>query len=239
MAVFWREIASFFGSLIGYLVMGVFLTLSGLFLFVFDGEFNILQSGFNDLTPFFTLAPWIFLFLIPAVTMRAISEERRGGTLELLLTHPISVGQLVTGKFLGALFLIACTLAPTLIYIYVLNTLGLPTGNIDMGSTIGSYVGLLFLAAAYCSIGLFTSSLTENQIVAFITAVLLCFLFFYGFDALAQLLPGDWSLAQLGMQAHFSSLSRGVIDTRDLLYFCVVCGVFLSATIFKIKTLKA
>lgn len=239
MAIFWREIASFFGSLIGYLVMGVFLTLSGLFLFVFDGDFNILQSGFNDLSPFFTLAPWIFLFLIPAVTMRSVSEERKGGTLELMLTHPISVGEFVMGKFLGALFLIACTLLPTFIYIYVMNSLGLPQGNIDMGSTIGSYIGLLFLAAAYSAIGIFTSSLTDNQVVAFISAVLVCFIFYYGFDALATLFPTGIDLAKLGMQSHFSSLSRGVIDTRDLIYFMVVCALFLNATMYKIKTLKA
>lgn len=238
-ALFWREIASFFGSLIGYLVMGVFLTLSGLFLFVFDGEFNLLQSGFNDLTPFFTLAPWIFLFLIPAVTMRSISEERRGGTLELLLTHPISVGQLVMGKFWGALFLIVCTLIPTLIYIYWMNTLGLPPGNTDLGSTMGSYIGLLFLAASYTAIGLFTSSLTENQIVAFISAVLVCFFFYFGLDALSNLLPEGLQNASLGMQSHFSSLSRGVIDTRDLLYFTAVSAFFLLATQFKLKTLKA
>src|SRR6476620_2432581 len=131
-----REIKSFFGSQIRYLVIGLFLLLNGLFLWVFDGEYNILQSGFADLSPFFTLAPWIFIFLIPAVTMRSFSDEKKQGTIELLLTKPLSLWQIVNGKFLGAFLLIVIALIPTLVYVYVISRLGMPEGNIDMGRTM-------------------------------------------------------------------------------------------------------
>ena len=181
-----REIKSFFGSPVGYLVIAIFLLLNGLFLWVFDGEFNILKSGFADLSPFFTLSPWILIFLIPAVTMRSFSDEKKQGTIELLFTKPLSIWQIVNGKFLGAFLLIVIAILPTLVYVYVISSLGLPEGNIDMGSTLGSYFGLLFLVAAYTSIGIFTSTLSENQIVAFLIAVFICFIFSYcflvGFD---------------------------------------------------------
>ena len=144
-----REIKSFFGSPIGYLVIALFLILNGLFLWVFQGEYNILNTGFADMTPFFTLSPWIFIFLIPAVTMRSFSDEKKQGTLELLLTKPLSIWQIVNGKFLGALLLIVMAIIPTLIYVVVIARLGMPEGNIDMGSTIGAYFGLVFLIAAY------------------------------------------------------------------------------------------
>ncbi|UMY64905.1 MULTISPECIES: gliding motility-associated ABC transporter permease subunit GldF [unclassified Flavobacterium] len=229
-ALFLREIKSFFGSPVGYLVVAVFLLLNGLFLWVFDGDFNILNSGFADLGPFFTFAPWVLIFLIPAVTMRSFSDERRQGTLELLLTKPLSVWQVVLGKFLGSLLLIVIALLPTLVYVYVLYGLALPEGNIDFGSTIGSYFGLLFLVAGYSAIGIFTSSLTDNQVVAFIASVFLCFVFYFGFANL----PGSMG-ALLGMQAHFSSMARGVIDTRDVLYFVSISLLFLAFTVHKLK----
>src|SRR3954468_21082064 len=185
-----KEIKSFFGSPIGYLVIAIFLLLNGLFLWVFDGQYNILKSGFADLTPFFTISPWILIFLIPAVTMRSFSDEKKQGTLELLLTKPLSIWEIVNGKFLGSLFLIILAIVPTFIYVKVISNLGLPEGNIDMGSTIGSYFGLLFLIAAYSAIGIFTSTLSENQIVAFIIAVFLCFFFYFGFEGLSTLIPG-------------------------------------------------
>ena len=184
-----REIKSFFGSPIGYLVIAIFLILNGLFLWVFEGDYNILNSGFADLTPFFTLAPWILIFLIPAVTMRSFSDEKKQGTLELLLTKPLSVWEIVSGKFIGATLLIVIAIVPTFIYLEAISSLGMPEGNIDMGSTLGSYFGLLFLIGAYAAIGIFTSTLSENQIVAFILAVFLCFLFFFGFEGLASVLP--------------------------------------------------
>ena len=235
-----REIKSFFGSPIGYLVIAIFLIINGLFLWVFEGEYNILNTGFADLTPFFTLAPWILIFLIPAVTMRSFSDEKKQGTLELLLTKPLSIWQIVNGKFLGALLLIVMAIIPTFIYVAVISNLGIPEGNIDMGSTIGSYFGLLFLIAAYSAIGIFTSTLSDNQIVAFIVAMFLCFFFYFGFEGLASVVPNVSSIiANLGMQDHFKSMSRGVLDTRDILYFTSVTVLFLSFTVFNLKSFKS
>lgn len=239
-ALFYREIKSFFGSPIGYLVIALFLLLNGLFLWVFEGDYNILNSGFADMTPFFTIAPWILLFLVPAVTMRSFSEEIKQGTLELLLTKPLSIWQIVTGKFLGAGFLIVLAIVPTLSYIFVISSLGMPQGTMDMGSTMGSYFGLLFLISGYTAIGIFTSSLSENQIVGFLLSVFLCFLLFFGFEGLSTLVP-DFSnkIAALGMQDHFKSMSRGVLDTRDIIYFTSIAIVFLSFTVFNLKSLKS
>jgi ABC-2 type transport system permease protein len=235
-----REIKSFFGSPIGYLVIAVFLIGNGLFLWVFEGEYNILNSGFADLSPFFTLAPWILIFLIPAVTMRSFSDEKKQGTLELLLTKPLSIWQIVNGKFLGSMLLIVMAIIPTLIYVKVISDLGMPEGNIDMGSTMGSYFGLLFLIAAYSSIGIFTSTLSENQIVAFIVSVFLCFFFYYGFESVATIVPGFQGLISgFGMQDHFKSMSRGVIDTRDVIYFVSITILFLSLTVYNLKSIKS
>jgi ABC-2 type transport system permease protein len=235
-----REIKSFFGSPIGYLVIAVFLLLNGLFLWVFEGDYNILNSGFADLSPFFTIAPWILLFLIPAVTMRSFSDEKKQGTIELLMTKPLSVWQIVNGKFLGAFFLIVIAIIPTFIYVYVISSLGMPEGNIDMGSTLGSYFGLLFLIAGYCAIGVFTSTLSENQIIAFILAVFLCFLFYFGFDGLSTFVKSvEDFIAFLGMNYHFKSMSRGVIDSRDVIYFVSITVLFLALTVHQLKSLKS
>ena len=235
-----REIKSFFGSPIGYLVIAIFLIINGLFLWVFNGDYNILNTGFADLTPFFSLSPWILIFLIPAVTMRSFSDEKKQGTLELLLTKPLSIWQIVNGKFVGALLLIVMAIIPTFIYVAVISNLGMPEGNIDMGSTIGSYFGLLFLIAAYSAVGIFTSTLSDNQIVAFIIAVFLCFFFYFGFEGLAAAVPNVSSIiASLGMQDHFKSMSRGILDTRDILYFTSITVVFLSFTVYNLKSFKS
>jgi ABC-2 type transport system permease protein len=238
-AIVIREIKSFFGSPIGYLVIGIFLLLNGLFLWVFEGDYNILNSGFADLSPFFTLAPWILIFLIPAVTMRSFSDENKLGTLELLLTKPLSIWQIVNGKFLGAFFLILIAIIPTFIYVKVISNLGMPEGNIDIGSTLGSYFGLLFLISSYTAIGVFTSTLSENQIVAFIISVFLCFFFYFGFEGLSTYLPslGNF-ISGLGMDNHFKSMSRGVLDTRDIIYFLSITIMFLSFTVYKLKSMK-
>ena len=238
-AILLREIKSFFGSPIGYLVIGLFLILNGLFLWVFQGEYNILNTGFADMSPFFTLAPWILIFLIPAVTMRSFSDEKKQGTLELLLTKPLSIWEIVNGKFLAAVVLIIMAIIPTFIYVIVISNLGMPKGNIDMGSTIGSYFGLLFLIAAYSAIGVFSSTLSDNQIVAFIIAVFVSFLLFFGFEGMANLSPSIANyIAVLGMQEHFKSMGRGVLDTRDILYFVSITILFLSFTVYKLKTVK-
>jgi ABC-2 type transport system permease protein len=234
-----REIKSFFGSPIGYLVIAVFLIGNGLFLWVFDGEYNILNSGFADLSAFFTLAPWILIFLIPAVTMRSFSDEKKQGTIELLLTKPLSVWQIVNGKFLGSVLLIIMAIIPTFIYVWVIYGLGSPEGNIDLGSTLGSYFGLMFLIAAYCAIGIFTSTISENQIIAFIVAVFLSFFFYFGFESVNVIFPSFQSyISSIGMQSHFKSMSRGVIDSRDVLYFISITILFLSFTVYNIKSIK-
>lgn len=239
-ALLLREIKSFFGSPIGYLVIAIFLLLNGLFLWVFDGDFNILNSGFADLTPFFTLAPWILIFLIPAVTMRSFSDEKKQGTIELLFTKPLSIWEIVNGKFFGAFLLILIAILPTLIYVAVISSFGSPEGNIDMGSTMGSYFGLLFLIAGYTSVGIFTSTLSDNQIVAFIIAVFVCFLFYFGFDGLASFAGGLGDFVKaLGMDYHYRSMSRGVLDTRDIIYFVSITVLFLSLTVYKLKSMKA
>ncbi|NND63937.1 MAG: gliding motility-associated ABC transporter permease subunit GldF [Flavobacteriaceae bacterium] len=232
-----KEISNFFSGPIGYLVIAIFLVINGLFLWVFSGEFNVFDAGFADLNAFFELAPWILLFLVPAVTMRSISEERKTGTLELLLTRPISLRSLVLGKFFGSFLLIVLALIPTLLYVWTISDLGNPAGNFDLGSTIGSYFGLLFLALAYTAIGVFSSSLTKSQIVAFIIAILLCFVFYYGFEGLSST-SSSFDLSYFGMKSHFNSISRGVIDTRDLIYFLSITALFLVFTFVKIKELK-
>jgi ABC-2 type transport system permease protein len=227
-----KEIASFFATITGYAVLVVFLALTSLFLWLFPGEFNLLDSGYAQLDGLFMLAPWVFLFLIPALTMRMLADERRLGTLELLLTKPLSDGQIVLGKFLAGLVLVALALLPTLIYAVTVYQLGNPTGNMDLGSVAGSYVGLFLLASAYLSIGLFASSLTDNTIVAFIGGMLGSFLLFDGLERMADLsiFQGiQLFILQLGMNEHYLSLSRGVLDSRDIFYFAGISALFLGA----------
>lgn len=238
LAILKREINSFFTSSIGYLVIGVFLIVNGLFLWVFKGNFNVFDYGFADLTAFFELAPWVLIFLIPAITMKSFSDEKRLGTLELLLIKPISHWQIVLGKFFGSFLLVVIALIPTLLYVFTVYQLGNPTGNLDIGSTLGSYFGMLFLMSTYTAIGVFASTLSENQIVAFIVAVFICFILYYGFEALANYnLLGNTSLfiSNLGLKAHFDSIGRGVIDTRDIVYFLSVTFFFLFLTQHNIK----
>ena len=235
LAILKKEINSFFASPIGYLVITIFLLLNGLFLWLFKGEFNILDYGFADLSSFFLLVPWILIFLIPAVTMRSFSDEKRQGTLELLLTKPISHKNIVLGKYFGTFILILIALLPTLLYVYTIYQLSNPVGNIDIGSIFGSYFGLLFLVASYTSIGLFASTISDNQIVAFIISVFLCFVFYIGFESIAELSSSSF-IEQLGMGLHYNSMSRGILDTRDILYFLSITLFFIILTVRGIKT---
>jgi len=238
LAILKKELNLFFASPIGYLVIAVFLLINGLFLWVFKGDFNILNAGFADLNNFFFITPWFFIFLIPAITMRTFTDEIKIGTIEILKTKPISSWQIITGKYLGVFILIILALLPTLTYVYTIIKLGNPTGNLDYGSTIGSYFGLLFIASAFSSIGLFTSTLSNNQIVAFILGVALSFFMFYGFEAFAELqIVKNLNIKNLGLHAHFNSISRGVIDTKDILYFISVTYFFLFLTKLKFDKL--
>lgn len=226
-----KEFNSFFASPIAYLVIGIFLLINGLFLFIFNDDFNLLNAGFADVTPFFYLAPWVFLFLIPAITMKSFAEEFNTGTIELLKTKPLSNWSIVMGKFCASLLLVCIAVIPTLIYVYTIFQLGNPVGNIDFGSTIGSYIGLIFLAGTYTAVGIFTSTLSKNQIVAFILGVFITFFLFYGFDAIANSFENDSLMIQkLGINEHFKSISRGVVDTRDIVYFLSLTYFFLFIT---------
>jgi ABC-2 type transport system permease protein len=230
-AILKKEFNSFFASPIAYLVIGVFLLINSLFLFIFKDDFNILNAGFADINPFFFLAPWVFLFLIPAITMKSFADEFSNGTIELLKTKPISDWQIVLGKFWASLLVVIVALITTFTYVYTVYQLGNAVGNIDFGSIIGSFIFLLFLAATYTAIGLFTSTLSKNQIVAFILGVFITFILFYGFDAISNSF-GNNSLAikKIGINEHFKSISRGVIDTRDIIYFLSVTFFFLFIT---------
>ncbi|HBR53856.1 MAG TPA: gliding motility-associated ABC transporter permease subunit GldF [Flavobacteriaceae bacterium] len=229
-----KEITSFFAGPIGYLVIAVFLIVNGLFLWVFAGDYNIFDAGFADLSAFFDLAPWILILLIPAVTMRAFSDELKMGTIELLVTKPLSLPTIVCGKYLGAVVLICIALLPTFLYIWTISSLGNPPGNWDVGSTLGSYLGLFFLVLAYTAVGVFASTLSENQVVAFIIALFLCFVLYFGFEGLASI-NANLNVAQFGLKAHFTSISRGVIDTRDIIYFVSVAALFLTFTVLKLR----
>ncbi|MUP45901.1 gliding motility-associated ABC transporter permease subunit GldF [Gramella sp. BOM4] len=241
-AILNKEIQSFFSSLTGYLVIGLFLLVSGLFLFVFSGGYNILDSGFADLKPFFSLAPWIFLFLIPAISMRSFSEEKRMGTMETLLTKPISLWKLILGKYLGILILVVLAILPSLLYVYTISELGRPEGNFDAGATLGSYLGLLFLGGCYAAIGVFASSLSSNQIVAFLLGVFLCFIAYFGFEGISQTgIFGNYTyiVESVGINFHYQSISRGVIDSRDLIYFISVILLFLMFTQVRLNASKS
>ena len=228
LAIFKKEFNSFFTSTIAYLTIGMFLLINGLFLWVFDDDFNILNAGFADLTSFFYLAPWILIFLIPAITMKTFADEFRSGTIEILKTRPITNVSLVLGKFFAILTLLIIVLIPTFVYVYSIHELGNPVGNLDYGSISGSYLGLFLLASSFASIGIFTSTLSKNQVVAFLLGICMVFLFYYGFDAVSSLF-GEYSytIKLFGMNEHYKSISRGVIDSRDVLYFMSIIIFFL------------
>ena len=227
-----KEISSFFSSVTGYLVAGVFLVLTGLFLWVIPGQMNILFGGYASLDSLFYLAPWLYLFLVPAVTMRLFADEKRTGTMELLYTRPISEWHIVMAKYLAGFTLVVISLLPTLVYFYSVIQLGNPVGNIDFGGTWGSFIGLLFLSGIYVAIGVFCSSLTDNQIVSFIMAVVLSFVFYYGFETLSQMVSGSSQslIVFMGIDEHYQSMSRGVLDSRDVLYFLSMITLFLYLT---------
>jgi ABC-2 type transport system permease protein len=230
--IFLKEFSSFLNSLIAYVVVGVFLLAIGLLMWVFP-ESSVLDYGYADMSTLFSLGPYVFIFLIPAITMRSFSEEKKGGTMELLFTKPLTDLDIILGKFLACFALVLLALLPTLIYYYTLYTLGNPKGNVDTPGIIGSYIGLAMLAAAFCAIGVMASSLSANQIVAFILAAFLCYLTFAAFDALSAL--DVWgtralSVKQLGILFHYESMSRGLIDSRDLVYFGSVIFLALSVT---------
>jgi ABC-2 type transport system permease protein len=239
--LFKKELKTFLNSLIGYIVITVFLVTTGLFLWVFPLDYNVLESGYANINGLFMIAPFVFLFLIPAITMRSFADERKSGTIEFLLTQPLSDLSIIMAKYLAGLVLVLFSLLPTLIYVITVYYYGLPKGNIDMGATWGSYIGLLLLSAAFVSVGVFSSSLTDNQIVSFIVAVFISMITYLGFEFIYSLdLFGNFDLfiRSLGINAHYTSLSRGVIDTRDIIYFLSFICFFLLLTKLSIERRK-
>lgn len=231
LTIFRKEVASFFNSLIAYMFMGVFLVGVGLFMWVF--EQNVLETGLANLDILFEAGPYFFLFLAPAITMRAFSEEWKTGTIEFLATKPLTDWQIILGKYLAAVFLVLFSLLPTVVYFITIWLLGEPAGNVDAGATIGSYIGLFCLGAIFAAIGIFSSALTDNQIIAFILGLFLCFFFFLAFDFIAGIKVLDQVntfFLKLGINGHYLSISRGVIDTRDVLYFGSFIAVMLIFT---------
>ncbi|HEY9006471.1 gliding motility-associated ABC transporter permease subunit GldF [Ohtaekwangia sp.] len=227
-----KEFSSFLNSLIAYVVIGVFLMGIGLLMWVFP-ETSVMAYGYADMDTLFSLGPYVFIFLIPAITMRSFAEEKKAGTMELLMTKPLRDWDVIMGKFLACFCLVLVALIPTLLYYFSIYQLGNPAGNIDTAGIAGSYIGLCLLGGVFCSIGIFASSITPNQIVAFIVAAFLCFILFSGFESLASL--NVWSahtlfIKQLGILYHYESLSKGLIDSRDVLYFLSVIFLLLSVT---------
>jgi ABC-2 type transport system permease protein len=237
-SIFRKELRSFFSNATGYIVIGIFLLLTGLFLWVIPGQYNIIDAGYANVDGLFYLAPWLFLFLCPAVTMRLFAEEKQTGTWELLVTKPLSRLQLVLGKYFAGWVLVALALLPTLIYYFSVSYLAEPIGNVDSGAFWGSFIGLFFLAGVYVAIGTFSSSLSNNQIISFVVALVLSFFFYYGFDLLASFFTSGQAiqyLESIGINSHYKSMSRGVLDSCDLIYFISVSVVFILATVRKIK----
>lgn len=232
-ALFKKELRSFLSSVIGYVVIAVFLLLTGLFMWGFPGNLNILDQGYATLDTLFYVAPWVFMFLVPAVTMRSFSEEKRTGTIELLFTRPLTDSAVVLAKYFAGVALVLLALIPTLIYLFSVVKLGNPEGNVDMGGTWGSYLGLFFLASGFTAIGIFASAISDNQVVSFIIALFLCFFCYSGLNQIASFdLFGslDRFIQTLSIAEHYDSMSRGVIDTRDVVYFIVLSGIFIVLT---------
>lgn len=239
-SIFKKEMGSFLFSPISWIVIGIFLTALGLFMWVFPG-FSLLDAGYADMGTLFTLTPLVYLFLIPAITMKSFAEEKRGGTLELLFTRPVSEYDIIIGKWLASVALVILSLLPTMVYYWVLYTLGSPKGNLDTPSIIGSYVGLVLVGGVFASVGVLASSLADNQVIGFIIGVFLSFFFYQGFDYIASLpIWGSYSLwvSRLGISANFTSLAKGLIDSRDILYFISVTAIMLQATKLSLQSAR-
>jgi ABC-2 type transport system permease protein len=241
-SIYFKELNAFFSSIVGYVVLIMFLTFSGLLLWVFT-DTSILEYGYASLEKFFNLAPWLLLFLIPAVTMRSFADEFKGGTIEWLSTKPITDRQIIQGKFFASFTLVAIALIPTLIYLFSINWLAMHDSALDIGAIAGSYIGLFFLVASFTSVGIFCSSLSDNQIVSFLAAVFLCYILYYGFEALSRLAAfaggADYYLAMIGADYHYNSMSRGVIDTRDIIYFISIIALFNGLTKYILQQKRA
>lgn len=235
-AIFKKELWSYFGNWNAWLIIGAFSLISTLFLFFFENDSNIFDIGSATLQSYFVLVPWLFMFIIPAISMRTLAEEQQSGTLSWLFSQPVKISEIVLGKFLSVWLVGVLCLLPSIVYLYTIYVLGVPEGNIDFGATLGSYFGLAVLTAAFSAVGILASSLSQNQIMAYLLGVFLCFIFYFGIEQLAsyKLLGGaDYLLSNLGFYQHFLAFTRGLIDTRDVFYFLLVIGISLfSAKVF-------
>ncbi|WP_139958557.1 gliding motility-associated ABC transporter substrate-binding protein GldG [Flavicella sediminum] len=238
-AILKKELRLFFGTTVGYFVIGSFLLLNSLLLWFFDNDSNILNAGFADLTSFFTLSPWLFSLLIPALAMKSFSEEINSGTIEILKTKPITNLQLILGKYFSVLSIVSIALLPTLLYTFSIYQLALPIGNIDFGVLIGSYIGLLFIASAFVAISLWISTFSNNSLVVLLAAIVSCFFMYYGFYSVASIFGNkEYFIIQLGMHVHFESIARGVIDSQDLIYFLSVSLFFITLSYTRMASKK-
>lgn len=234
-----KEINSFFSSIVGYVALLVFLGACGLFLWVIPDS-SILGYGYVAMDRFFAIAPWLLLLLVPAITMRSFADEFRTGTIEWLHTKPITDLNIILGKYLATVILIAIALLPTLIYVFTISNLALPDNFADAGAIVGSYIGLMFLAATFAAVGVFCSSLTANQVVGFLISLIACYLLYTGFEQLSKL-PDmaqglDYYLSMVGMEFHYNSISRGYIDSRDVIYFLSLIVFFIALTRFSLHS---
>ena len=238
-SIFIKEINSFFSSIVGYVALLVFLVACGLFLWIIP-EYSIISYGYASMERFFEIAPWLLLLLVPAVTMRSFADEFRTGTIEWLSTKPLTDFDIILGKYFATLALIVFALVPTMVYVYTIHNLSLPDIDLDSGAIMGSYLGLFFLAATFAAVGVFCSSLTSNQVVGFLISLLACYLLYTGFEQLSKL-PKlsegiDYYLSMIGMEFHYNSISRGLVDTRDVVYFLSVIVLFMSLTRFSLNS---
>lgn len=238
-SIFIKEINSFFSSIVGYVALLVFLVACGLFLWIIP-EYSIISYGYASMERFFEIAPWLLLLLVPAVTMRSFADEFRTGTIEWLSTKPLTDFDIILGKYFATLALIVFALVPTMVYVYTIHNLSLPDIDLDSGAIMGSYLGLFFLAATFAAVGVFCSSLTSNQVVGFLISLLACYLLYTGFEQLSKL-PKlsegiDYYLSMIGMEFHYNSISRGLVDSRDVVYFLSVIVLFMSLTRFSLNS---
>lgn len=235
-----KEINEFLNSLIAYVVLAVFLVGTGMLLWVLP-EYSVLDYGYASMEPLFTLGAYLFMFLIPAITMRSFAEERRTGTLELLYTLPFRHYQVILGKYLASLILVLLALVPTATYYYSIYSLGNPVGNLDTPGIIGSYIGLVFLAGVFTSLGLLASALSSNQIVAFVLATFLCFFFYDGVEILSAIdVWRSWSLLlqKVGILYHYETMSKGLLDLADISYFLSFIAIVLFSVHFTLSRNK-
>ncbi len=240
-SIFKKELNSFFSSLVGYMAIIVFLLVCGFFMWVIPNN-NMLDYGYATMDKFFAFAPWVLMFLLPALTMRSFSDEYKGGTIEILSTIPLTENQIILGKFFASFVLVLFSILPTLLYVYTISHLSIIQGNLDSGGILGSYIGLLFLSAAFTAIGIFCSSVTSNQVIAFLIAIFTNFILYAGFETMSKMpFLGngiDYIVSQIGMQFHYNSISRGLLDSRDIVYFLSIVAIFILATRLSLQKRK-